>query len=60
MKAEALIVFDRMKEAALAGRLSKHDDRGPEGPLTFATFAQLYADKHARAKNLAMAKTIDS
>ena len=48
-----------MKEAARAGRLSKRDDRGPEGPLTFARFAQLYADKHARAKGLALAKTID-
>ena len=58
-KAEAQTVFDRMKEAARAGRLSKRDDRGPEGPLTFAQFAQLYADKHARAKDLALAKTID-
>ena len=58
-KAEAQTVFDRMKEAARAGRLSKRDDRGPEGPLTFAQFAQLYADKHARAKGLALAKTID-
>ena len=58
-KAEAQTVFDRMKEAARTGRLSKRDDQGPEGPLTFAQFAQLYADKHARAKNLALAKTID-
>ncbi len=58
-KAVAQTVFDRMKEAARAGRLSKRDDREPEGPLTFAQFAQLYADKHARAKNLALAKTID-
>ena len=58
-KAHAQAVFDHMKEAARAGRLSKGDDRGPEGPLTFAQFAQLYADKHARAKNLALAKTID-
>ena len=39
--------------------MSKRDDRGPEDPLTFAQFAQLYADKHARAKDLALAKTID-
>ena len=58
-KAEAQTVFDRMKEAARAGRLSKRDDRGPEDPRTFAQFAQLYADKHARAKALALAKTID-
>ena len=48
-----------MKDAARAGRLSKRDNQGPEGPLTFVQFAQLYADKHARAKNLALAKTID-
>ena len=59
IKAEAQTVFDRMKEAARAGRVSKRDDRGPDGPLTFAQFAQLYADKHARAKSLALAKTID-
>ena len=58
-KAEAQTVLDRMKEAARTGRLSKRDDQGPEGPLTFAQFAQLYADKHARAKDLALAKTID-
>ena len=58
-KAEAQTVFDRMKEAVRAGRLTKRDDRGPDGPLTFAQFAQLYAEKHARAKGLALAKTID-
>ena len=58
-KAHAQTVFDRMKEAVRAGRVSKRGDRGPESPLTFAQFAQLYADKHARAKNLALAKTID-
>ena len=58
-KAEAQTVFDRMKDAVRQGRLSKRDDRGPEGPLTFVQFAQFYADKHARAKNLALAKTID-
>ena len=55
----AQTVFDRMKEAVRAGRLTKRDDRGPDGPLTFAQFAQLYAEKHARAKGLALAKTID-
>ena len=58
-KAEAQTVFNRMKDAVRQGRLSKRDDQGPEGPLTFVQFAQLYADKHARAKNLALAKTID-
>ncbi len=58
-KAVAQTVFDRMKDAARAGRLSKRDDRRPEGPLTFAQFAKLYADKHARAKNLALAEAID-
>ena len=59
-KAEAQVVFDRMKQAVRGGRLQKREDRNPDrGPLTFAQFAQIYADKHARAKGLALAKTID-
>ena len=59
-KAEAQVVLDRMKQAVRSGRLQKREDRNPNaGPLTFAQFAQIYADKHARAKGLALAKTID-
>ena len=58
-KAQAEKVFDRMKDAVRAGRLLKTEDRLPDGPLTFAKFAETYADKHARAKGLALADTID-
>lgn len=59
-KAQAQVVLDRMKQAVRSGRLQKREDRNPDGgPLSFAQFAQIYADKHARAKGLALAKTID-
>ena len=41
------------------GNLRISDDRSPDGPLTFERFADIYAEKHARAKGLALAKTID-
>ena len=58
-KAQAQAVFERMKEAIRSGDLQKHDVHSNLGPLTFAKFADIYAEKHARAKGLALAKTID-
>ena len=49
-KAHAQVAFERMKQAVREGRLQKGEERDPEGPLTFARLAQLYAEKHARAR----------
>ena len=48
-----------MKEAVRAGRFADREDRGPQGPLTFAQFVPIYVEQYVKGNDLASVDTIE-
>ena len=58
-KAEAETILDNMRRAIRAGQFEKPGESDNDGPLTFARFATLYAERYVKARGLASADTIE-
>jgi integrase len=59
-KAKAQLALEEMRRAVRAGKFDRREPNvASEGPLTFRRFAQIYADRHVKAKGLSLAADID-